>query len=249
MKSRLRERLQRFKKLDPRMKIFSAFTCICFLLVSKDFFFPAVIFVFFLICLFILVQRPETVLNQLREPIFVIMVLIFIKSLSGKEEIFSMTFPFLKMSFTFYSDGFIEGMTIAARAMASVAVVFFFKEMTSFFEFLSALSWYKVPREIVEILIFADRFIFQLTEKATKIYISQRNRLGYSGVKKGFISFGILFGTLFMRILEQSEKVALSMSLRGYDGKLPLESLGKLSKRDIIFTAVFILIIVWFYKL
>jgi len=70
--------------------------------------------------------------------------------------------------------------------------------------------------------MFAYRYLFVFLEDATTIYSAQKNRLGYSGIKKGLSSFGVLAGSLVLRGFEQSQKTADAMIQRGYTGDIPL---------------------------
>jgi cobalt/nickel transport system permease protein len=61
-----------------------------------------------------------------------------------------------------------------------------------------------------------------LFEDATVIYIAQKNRLGYSSIKRGLSSFGTLTGSLTLKAFEQSQSITTAMVQRGYDGNIPM---------------------------
>ncbi len=59
-------------------------------------------------------------------------------------------------------------------------------------------------------------------DDAVTVYTAQKNRLGYSGVKKGLGSFSALAGMLTIRAFDNSQTMTAAMAQRGYDGNLPL---------------------------
>jgi cobalt/nickel transport system permease protein len=87
---------------------------------------------------------------------------------------------------------------------------------------MAALSWLRVPRGFIEVSLFAWRYLFLLLDDAQVIHAAQRNRLGYSGLRRGMRSFGTLAGALVLKAFDNSQTVTTAMIQRGYDGNLPL---------------------------
>ena len=121
-----------------------------------------------------------------------------------------------------HKDGLMEGIRITSRIIGGVSLVVALGFATPFIEFMSALSWLRVPKVFIEIMMFAYRYLFMFLEDANTIYSAQKNRLGYSGIRKGMHSFGVLTGSLVLRGFEQSQKTADAMMQRGYTGDMPL---------------------------
>ncbi|MFN3533905.1 MAG: cobalt ECF transporter T component CbiQ [Desulfatiglandales bacterium] len=229
----------RIRDLDPRIKVFLCLFYIILLLITDRVLLPLVTLALGLLFLYRIYQSPTRLLHRFEEPTIILAVLILLKSITGLgEAIFSLHLP-LVGELSFYQKGLREGAFIALRVLASIGLVSILKELTPFHQLLSALAWYRVPREIVEILIFADRFMFHLLEEARVIYTAQKNRLGYVGIKKGLSSFSTLAGTLLLRVFDQSQRVALSMSLRGYEGVMPLSSLKGARPSEVIWGSMF----------
>ncbi|MCL5024651.1 MAG: hypothetical protein M1497_15050 [Nitrospirae bacterium] len=111
---------------------------------------------------------------------------------------------------------------IAARILGAVSVVAVIGFSTPFTEFMAGLSWLRVPRSFIEILMFAYRYIFVLLEDAMVIYNAQKNRLGYSSPRRGLNSFGVLSGSLILKAFEHSQSTTVAMVQRGYDGNLQM---------------------------
>jgi cobalt/nickel transport system permease protein len=103
-----------------------------------------------------------------------------------------------------------------------VSVVALLGFSTPFTEFMAGLSWFRVPKGFIEILMFAYRYIFVLFEDAQVIYQAQKNRLGYSTVRRGLSSFGTLAGTLTIKAFDHSQNTTVAMVQRGYDGEMPM---------------------------
>ena len=130
---------------------------------------------------------------------------------------------------------------ITARIVGGVSLVVALGFATPFLEFVAALSWLKVPKAFIEIMMFAYRYIFLFLDDANTIYSAQRNRLGYAGIRRGLHSFGVLTGSLVLRGFEQSQKTADAMMQRGYTGDMPMLK-GKPLKAADIFIALLIVI-------
>ena len=93
---------------------------------------------------------------------------------------------------------------------------------TPFTELMAASAWLRVPREFIEIALFAWRYLFMLFDDARVIYSAQKNRLGYSGYRQGFRSFGTLTGSLVVKAFDNSRNITTAMEQRGYDGDMPM---------------------------
>jgi cobalt/nickel transport system permease protein len=121
-----------------------------------------------------------------------------------------------------HGDGLREGLRIAGRIMGAVAVVAAVGFATPFTELLAALAWMRVPRGLVEVTLFAWRYLFVLADDAQVIHAAQRNRLGYVGWRRSFRSLGSLAGALVVKAFDGSQAMTVAMVQRGYDGTLPL---------------------------
>ena len=127
----------------------------------------------------------------------------------------------LVIEITARRDGLMDGLSSGLRIISAVSVIAVLGPATPFVEFLGALAWLRVPKAFIEISIFAYRYIFLLLDDASVIYYAQKNRLGYSSVRLGVSSFGVLAGALVLKAFENSRTCAIAMIQRGYDGSLP----------------------------
>lgn len=155
------------------------------------------------------------------EPLFIVVVIVLLKLFfSGDQILFRASF--FGTEITGYRDGLMEGLAIGVRIVAAISVVAVMVFSTSFTDLVAALSWFRVPRGLVEILLYAYRYVFVLLEDASVIYSAQKNRLGYSSFRRGLNSLGVLTGSLILKAFENSQNVTLAMVQRGYNGHIPL---------------------------
>lgn len=216
-------------KVDPRVKILVAIALLIMVLSYKRVFFPLVITLLsFILCLKIGIPIRTIILRFSQPFLMAIAVLLF------------------KLFFT--NDGFVEGIMIAVRIIGAVSILILIGFAMPFTEFISSLSSLKIPREFIEIMMFAYRYIFLFFDCAFTIYNAQKNRLGYSSIRKGLYSFGILTGMLVLRGFEQSEKTCGAMIQRGYTGEIPFMTKGRpLRKNEIAWASLVIIfgVILW----
>jgi len=227
-------------RIDARVKLLVALTLILMVLSYKGFVFPLLVTSF---CLFlcIMMKIPLRVfILRFSEPLFIVAVLIVIKSLfSGNDMLFSLNMAGINL--TVFRDGLMDGLRIASKVFGAVAIVVALGFSTSFTELMAGLSWLKVPRGFIEILMFAYRYIFVLVEDAMVIYNAQKNRLGYSNIRRGLESFGTLTGSLILRAFEHSHNITTAVTQRGYDSNIPMLKHKPFKPSEVIVSMLFII--------
>ena len=208
-------------QVDARVKLGVSLFVLAMVLSYKGLAFPLLILGISL-CLCIRMNIPFKVfLLRFSEPVFIASVVILIKFLfSGQEAMFSV--KMWGITITGHKDGLMDGLQIGSRILGAVSIVALLGFSTHFTEIMAGLSWLKIPKGLIEISLFAYRYIFVLLEDAMVIYNAQKNRLGYSSVKKGLNSFGTLTGSLVIKALEHSQNITTAMIQRGYDGNIPM---------------------------
>ncbi len=226
-------------RVDARVKLGVSLLVLAMVLSYKGIVFPLLILcVSLAVCVRIKIPL-KVFLLRFSEPVFIASVVILLKFLfSGQEAMFS-----IKISgviITGHKDGLMDGLQIAGRILGAVSVVAVLGFSTPFTEIMAALSWLKVPKSFIEILMFAYRYIFVLLEDAMVIYNAQKNRLGYSGIRRGLSSFGTLTGSLVLKAFESSQNITTAMIQRGYDGNMPLMKHKPFRASEIIASAAII---------
>jgi cobalt/nickel transport system permease protein len=207
--------------VDARVKLFVALSLLLMVVSSKGFIFPLLVGGTSLgICLYLKV-RARLLLTRFAEPLFIAAVVLLLKALgTGDTPLWNINLPFVEI--TLYKEGLHEGFRLATRIVGGVAVVAAVGFATTFTELLAALSWFRIPREITEVAMFAWRYLFVLGDDAQVIHAAQKNRLGYVGVRRSFRSFGTLSGALVIKAFDASQTMTTSMVQRGYDGNMPM---------------------------
>jgi cobalt/nickel transport system permease protein len=234
-------------KIDARIKLLMTLTLLGMVLTYRGFFFPLLVA---LLCLFLCLKMKvplRVLIFRFSEPMFVALVVLFLKLFfSGENELFSIDLIGFKV--VAYKEGLIEGIRVGCRIIGAVSIVAVMGFSTPFTEFMASLSWLRVPKSFVEILMFAYRYIFVLLEDAMVIYNAQKNRLGYSNILRGLSSFGVLAGSLTLKAFEQSQNTAVAMIQRGYDGNMPMFKQEPFKPSEIMISILFILAMGFVWK-
>lgn len=210
-----------FSQIDARVKLSVSLLVLTMVLSYKGLAFPLFILVISLVLCTMMKIPLRVFLLRFSEPFFIACVIILLKFIScGQEVIFSI--KVCGIAITGYNDGLINGLQIASRILGAVSIMIVLGFSMPFIEFMSALSWMRMPKGFVEILMLAYRYVFLLLEDAMIIYHAQKNRLGYSNIKQGLCSFGTLTGSLVLKAFDHSQHVTVAMIQRGYDGNIPM---------------------------
>lgn len=223
--------------VDARVKLLAAVAMLSMVLSCRGFAFPALITLFSFLLILKMRISPRVLVLRMAEPLFIAAVVLVLKFFfSGQDALFSINLFGAKV--IGHRDGLREGLIIGARMVSAVSIVAVLGFSTPFTEFMAGLSWFRVPKGFIEILLFAYRYIFMLFEDAQVIYQSQKNRLGYSTVGRGLSSFGTLAGSLTIRAFDQSQSTTVAMVQRGYDGTIPMLMNKPFRSSDIVLTAL-----------
>ena len=233
-------------KMDGRIKIIASLLVLVMILSYRGMLLPLIIFsAGIALCLSIGI-RPKSLLIRFSEPFFIIGMIIILKVFfSGQRPFFTLTV--FGLPIVAHYDGFMEGLRIGCRIMGAVTIVAVLGFITPFNQFMAALSWMRIPRGFIEVSLFAHRYIFMLFDDAMVIYNAQKNSLGYSTLRRGLSSFGILSGSLVLKAFESSQSTAVAMSQRGYDGRMPVLEHQPFRIREVVLSALFIALmgVIW----
>ena len=208
-------------RLDARVKILSALALLVMVLSYRGLNFPLIAAGLSLGLCLQLGVRLRLLLARFSQPLFIAGVILLLKLFAtGHEPLFVWSLPGLTL--TGHADGLRDGLMIASRIVGAVSVVALVGFTTSFTDLMGALAWLKVPQGLIEVALFAWRYLFLLYEDAMVVYSAQKNRLGYAGYRRGLSSFGTLAGALVIKAFDSSQTITTAMVQRGYDGSMPL---------------------------
>jgi cobalt/nickel transport system permease protein len=237
-------------KTDARVKILVSLAILVMVLSYKGFILPlSIILSSFLLCNGMKIPL-KVFLIRFSEPLFIASIIVLLKFFfSGKDTLFFIPINSSSLILTGYKDGLVEGLMIACRILGAVSIVALMGFSTPFTEIIAALSWMRVPRGFIEILMFAYRYIFVLLEEAIVIYNAQKNRLGYSNMRLGLSSFGQLTGSLILKAFDHSHNITISMIQRGYDGNILMLKQKPFKISEIIVSILIITLIGFIWKI
>jgi cobalt/nickel transport system permease protein len=227
-------------KIDGRIKLLVALILLAMILSYKGFFFPLFVILFCLLLRAMLRVPFRIFFLRLSEPLFISAVVLFLKTFfSGHLSLFSVSLFGLKI--VVYQEGLGEGLMISCRIIGAVSVLTIMGFSTPFTEFMASLSWLKIPKGFIEVMVFAYRYIFVLLDESLVIYHSQKTRLGYTGLRRGISSFGTLTGSLILKVFEHSQNTAMALAQRGFDGRMPMAIGRSFKGSEILGSMIFVL--------
>lgn len=208
-------------RIDPRVKLLSALALLAMVISCRGIGFPLLVSV---LCLGLCVSlgvSVRTLAFRFSEPLFIAATVLVLKLFfAGGEPLFSLNIAGFEL--TGHREGLLEGVAIAGRILGGVSLLAVVGFSTPFTELMAALSWLKVPQVLIDVALFAWRYLFLLLEDAQVVYNAQRNRLGYVGYRRGLSSFGTLAGVLVIKAFDNSQSITTAMVQRGYDGDMPM---------------------------
>jgi len=226
-------------RIDARLKLLVALALLGMVLSYKGFFFPLLVMLLCLLFVLILKVPFKVFAMRLLEPLFIVAVVIFLKLFfSGHVPLFSVDLFGFKV--VACRDGLMEGLIIGSRIIGAVSILTILGFSTPFTEFMASLSWLKIPKGFIEIMVFAYRYIFVLLDESVVIYNAQKIRLGYSSMKRSLSSFSTLTGSLILKAFDHSQNTAMAMVQRGYDGHIPMATEKPLKTSQILGSMMFI---------
>ncbi len=144
----------------------------------------------------------------------------------------------------FISGGWLSFASIMIRFTLTVFAVLALIGSTGFNAICMALEKLGVPRGFVVQLLFLYRYIFVLTEEASRM-VRARSLRSFDGNGMGIRVFGSMIGNLLLRTLDRAQRIHTAMLSRGFDGEIRLAYPLKINVWDILFllgwSALFIL--------
>lgn len=208
-------------RVDARVKLLSALALLVMVISCRSGYFPLLVAAVCLALSLMLGARPKQLALRFAEPLFIAVTILLLKTFfSGKLPLFSLSFAGFDL--VAHRDGLLDGLFLASRIAGAVSVVAVVGFATQFTELMAALAWLRIPQSLVDVALFAWRYLFVLFEDALVVYAAQRNRMGYVGYRRALRSMGSLAGVLVIKAFDNSQSITTAMVQRGYDGRMPL---------------------------
>ena len=225
--------------IDPRVKLLSALALLGMVISCRGIAFPLLVSMLSLALCLSLGITAKTLAFRFSEPVFIAVTVLLLKLFcAGQLPLFSLHIAGFEL--VGHRDGLLEGVHIASRIAGGVTVLAVVGFSTPFTELMAALAWLKVPQVLIDVALFAWRYLFLLMEDAQVVYHAQRNRLGYVGYRRGLCSFGTLAGVLVIKAFDNSQSITTAMVQRGYDGDMPMLLHKPFVRAEVAFSLLFV---------
>jgi len=117
------------------------------------------------------------------------------------------------------SGGWLSFGSIMIKFVLTISSALLLIATTSFPGICHALQKIGMPEIFVSQLLFLYRYLFVLTEVTMKV-VRARDMRSFGSRGSGIKVFSSLVGTLFLRTIEQAERIYQAMLSRGFEGKL-----------------------------
>lgn len=150
----------------------------------------------------------------------------------------------------FSADAVSRAVYLVGKALAAVSCLYFIILTTPIRDIIGVLDQLRCPAILISLTLLIYRSIFLLMDVANIKLKSMQCRQAFQKPKGFFKAFGMLWGSVFVGSLRNSEWMYQAMLVRGYDGRfrfLPRDM--SLEKKDIIVMITFIASIVALHAL
>jgi len=141
-----------------------------------------------------------------------------------------------------YAQGIASGWMYATRVLACISVLLLLVESKTQLELTQALRWFKMPREMTNVMSLMIRYVSVISEEFVKMFHAQQSRLGFSSRlswTQKLQNLGIIAGMLLIRSYDRSFRVEKSMMARGYTQNSEIcITFKRFAKKDFIATAL-----------
>lgn len=117
-------------------------------------------------------------------------------------------------------DGLQQTIRLSSKVIGSLAGLFMISLTCSLVDVLQTLKTWHVPGAFITMMELIYRFSMSLYEHFQNLITAQEQRLAFSRLKHGIPALGQGLGRLFSRLLHKSERTAIALDLRLYQGSL-----------------------------
>ena len=147
-------------------------------------------------------------------------------------------FYFLSIS----RNGIELGFLIALRALSAVLLIFPMVGTSKFIVTMKALQDLKIPDKLIQMVVFAYRYIFIFTEEIERMFTAAKTRAFQEKTNLHTLrTAGFILGMLFVRSYERARRVYDAMLARGYTGELKILHEFNLCSKDFVKAGIIII--------
>ncbi|MGD7652252.1 MAG: cobalt ECF transporter T component CbiQ [Verrucomicrobiales bacterium] len=225
-------------RLDPRVKVVAALALLVGVVFATSPVLPLALFVGCAVVAGAGGVPIRFIGMRLAGPLAIAGMLLLLQGLlTGTTPLWSFA-PF-GMRITITAEGWRTGVVMASRVLGGTGVMLLLSAVTPAHRIFLALRSMGVSKGWVEIAMLMYRYIFVLLDLTADVASAQRLRLGYSSVRRGMSSAGVVAGVVVLRAVDQAVRTNEAMRVRGYRGEIPTGVMRPLTLRDwLLMTAV-----------
>jgi len=228
-------------RLDPRVKIVSAFAFIL-IVVSRDLIhLPQASVWLALILVPTLLSRVPLLWVLKRSLIvipFVLIIGIFIPFMQEGEAVASVSLGALQLNLTLSGLELLKNILI--KAYLSILALILLTSTSRFSDLSLAMQKLRFPRILLLSTSFMYRYLFVLADEMMKMDMGRKARQTRKRSLKDFRILGRMIGILFIRSFERGERIYQAMLARGFSGKFRSLRVMKLRVSDIVLSLAFV---------
>lgn len=218
-------------RVDPRTKLIVALSILATVIYSPTPILPLAILIGCVAATVWIGLPSRLIALRLVAPMGIAAVLLVLQSvLTGSTPLW--TVPAFGFKVTVTREGWHIGCLMASRVMGGVSVMLLLSSVTPAHRIFLALRAMGMSKGWVEIAMLMYRYTFVLLDLTADVTDAQRVRLGYSSVRRGISSAGVVAGVVVLRAIDQAVSTNEAMRVRGYTGDIPLGVLPPLTWRD-----------------
>ena len=142
-----------------------------------------------------------------------------------------------------FTSGPYNAAVLAMRILASVLALTAVISTTPLFNLLKTLQWFRMPKLLSSLMMFAYRFIFVLIDEMDRMKMARMAR-GYTGrgnllSRDVFRTLSFTAGMIFVRSNDRATRIYDALLARGYSGEIRTLDRLKVRRRDVAFSTMF----------
>jgi cobalt/nickel transport system permease protein len=230
---------------DPRVKIGVFFACILFIVLTPAAQIRAFILYFLLLAGLVFASGipPRFILKRSLEMMpIVLCIAAFVPFAKPGVVMFTINAGFIRLPVT--HTGLLLMWNVLIKAYLCIVCSILLINTTDFADLLKAFERLRVPGLLIMIVSFMYRYLFVIEDELERIQIARQSR---SFRKDGWLQVKTLaniVGVLFIRSYEKAEAVYTAMCCRGYTGRARTLHAWSLTKNDLYFLAIVIIMLI-----
>lgn len=123
-------------------------------------------------------------------------------------------FPIFRGYLFISQDSFSQVLTVFLRSYASLMSTYFFILTVSFQQLISLLKSFRLPQELLEVVVLMYRFIFMFLEEFLVMRDTLDLKFGFGSFRKSYRTMGLLASQLFTKLMRANKQINEFLALR-----------------------------------